>query len=295
MIGDPTFIPDNLVNSIPHPENYSLRRIYNEIVKNYQNTNSDEKNNLLKTATELIAQASYMVVFTGAGISTPSGIPDFRSPGSGLWEKYDPYKVASIWAFRNQPESFFDWIRSLSIQADSAEPNQAHRAIAELEDKGIVKSVITQNIDSLHQKAGSRNVFELHGSARTATCSNCGKQHNQDYFIKVIIEEKGIPHCERCDAVIKPDVVLFGEDLPQDVWNGAYEECMKADLLFVVGSSLEVSPANSLPEAAVRNGAKLIINNLSSTHLDKFADVLLRMDVTEGIGGLPPLITSTAA
>jgi NAD-dependent deacetylase len=244
----------------------------------------------LDQAANLISQSAYMVVFTGAGISTPSGIPDFRSPGSGLWEKYDPFQVASIWAYRNQPEIFFDWIRSLSIQAESAEPNAAHKAIAELEQKGIVKSVITQNIDSLHQKAGSENVFELHGSARTATCSKCGEVHEQDYFKQIIMDQNAIPHCRVCGSIIKPDVVLFGEDLPQDVWNGAYEECMKADLIFIAGSSLEVYPANSLPEIALKNGAKLIINNLSPTPLDNKADLIIRMDVIEGIGSLPPMV-----
>jgi len=251
---------------------------------------AEGKQTLLTKAAALIDNSSYLVVFTGAGISTPSGIPDFRSPDSGLWEKYDPFEVASIWAFRHQPEVFFDWIRSLSVQADTAKPNRAHLALADLENRGIVKSVITQNIDNLHQIAGSKKVFELHGSARTATCPHCGKKHPQEYFRRMITEAQGIPHCDRCGEIIKPDVVLFGEDLPHDAWDGAYQECLKADLVFVVGSSLEVYPANSLPETAVRNGAKLIINNLSPTHLDQHADVRLIMDVTEGIGALPELI-----
>jgi NAD-dependent deacetylase len=256
-----------------------------------KDASAEGKQALLAKAAALIDNSSYLVVFTGAGISTPSGIPDFRSPDSGLWEKYDPFEVASIWAFRHQPEVFFDWIRSLSVQADTAKPNLAHLALADLENRGIVKSVITQNIDSLHQMAGSKKVFELHGSARTATCPHCGKKHPQEYFRRMIREEKGIPHCDRCGKIIKPDVVLFGEDLPHDAWDGANQECLKADLVFVVGSSLEVYPANSLPETAVRNGAKLIINNLSPTHLDQHADVHLIMDVTEGIGALPELIS----
>lgn len=252
---------------------------------------AEDKQALLAKAAALIDNSSYLVVFTGAGISTPSGIPDFRSPESGLWEKYDPFEVASIWAFRHQPEVFFDWIRSLSVQADTAKPNHAHLALAVLENRGIVKSVITQNIDSLHQMAGSKKVFELHGSARTATCPHCGKKHQQEYFRRMIMEAQGIPRCGRCGKIIKPDVVLFGEDLPHDAWDGAYQECLQADLVFVVGSSLEVYPANSLPETAIRNGADLIINNLSPTHLDQHADVLLKMDVTEGIGALPELIT----
>lgn len=258
---------------------------------NGKSVKTEVKQALLAKAAALINDSSYLVVFTGAGISTPSGIPDFRSPDSGLWEKYDPFEVASIWAFRHQPEVFFDWIRSISVQADNAKPNHAHLALANLEKRGIVKSVITQNIDSLHQMAGSKKVFELHGSARTATCPHCGKKHPQEYFRHMIMEEQGIPHCDSCGKMIKPDVVLFGEDLPHDAWDGAYQECLQADLVFVVGSSLEVYPANSLPETALRNGAKLIINNLSPTHLDQRADVLLKMDVTEGIGALPELIS----
>jgi len=258
---------------------------------NGKSVKTEVKQALLAKAAALINDSSYLVVFTGAGISTPSGIPDFRSPDSGLWEKYDPFEVASIWAFRHQPEVFFDWIRSISVQADNAKPNHAHLALANLEKRGIVKSVITQNIDSLHQMAGSNKVFELHGSARTATCPHCGKKHPQEYFRHMIMEEQGIPHCDSCGKMIKPDVVLFGEDLPHDAWDGAYQECLQADLVFVVGSSLEVYPANSLPETALRNGAKLIINNLSPTHLDQRADVLLKMDVTEGIGALPELIS----
>lgn len=255
----------------------------------------ENKQTLLAKAAELIMKSRYLVAFTGAGISTPSGIPDFRSPDSGLWEKYDPFEVASLWAFRHQPESFFGWIRSLSKQASSAKPNKAHLAVANLENRGYIKSVITQNIDSLHQMAGSKKVFELHGSARTATCPSCGIKHPQEYFHRIIMEAQGIPHCDRCGEMIKPDVVLFGEDLPNDVWNGAYQESLKADLIFIVGSSLEVFPANSLPETALSNGAKLIINNLSPTHLDQRADVLLKMDVTEGIGLIPSLISSAAA
>jgi NAD-dependent deacetylase len=258
---------------------------------NGKSVKTEVKQALLAKAAALINDSSYLVVFTGAGISTPSGIPDFRSPDSGLWEKYDPFEVASIWAFRHQPEVFFDWIRSISVQADNAKPNHAHLALANLEKRGIVKSVITQNIDSLHQMAGSKKVFELHGSARTATCPHCGKKHPQEYFRHMIMEEQGIPHCDSCGKMIKPDVVLFGEDLPHDAWDGAYQECLQANLVFVVGSSLEVYPANSLPETALRNGAKLIINNLSPTHLDQRADVLLKMDVTEGIGALPELIS----
>ncbi|HUV15126.1 MAG TPA: NAD-dependent deacylase [Pelolinea sp.] len=247
-------------------------------------TEKSGNEHLLRIAAELISTSNHAVVFTGAGISTHSGIPDFRSPDSGLWNQHDPFEVASIWAFSHHPETFFDWIRPLSITAEAAEPNKAHKAIAELEKQGYVKSVITQNIDGLHQKSGSKKVLELHGSARTATCSHCGKKHEQDYFKRIIIRENGIPQCVNCGKTIKPDVVLFGEALPREVWNEAYHECLLTDLIIVVGSSLEVTPANTLPDMAKRNGAKLIINNLGPTHLDSRADLLLKMDVVEGIG-----------
>ena len=247
--------------------------------------------NLLEQAANLLSNSKHAVAFTGAGISTPSGIPDFRSPQSGLWNKSDPYKVASIYAFRNSPKDFFNWIRPLAINSESAKPNSAHLALAHLENLGIIKSVITQNIDGLHHKAGSKNVLELHGTAQTATCPSCGKKHCRDYFHRTITRGDKFPRCSECGKIIKPDVVLFGEALPQDVWNDAYQECLQSDLIIVVGSSLEVSPANSLPEAALMNGASLIINNLGQTFLDEKANVLLRMDVEQGIGKLGEFFT----
>ncbi len=245
-----------------------------------------QKHDLLEQAANLLSNSKYAVAFTGAGISTPSGIPDFRSPQSGLWNKSDPYKVASIWAFNNSPKDFFDWIRPLAINSASAKPNSAHLALAQMENLGIIKSVITQNIDGLHQKAGSRRVFELHGTAQTATCPSCGTKHERKYFHQRITSGDEIPKCLNCGKIIKPDVILFGEELPQDTWNGAYQECLKADLMLVAGSSLEVSPASSLPETALMNGALLIINNLGETFLDKKANVLLRVDVEHGVGKL---------
>ncbi len=245
-----------------------------------------QKPDLLEQAANLLSHAKHAVAFTGAGISTPSGIPDFRSPQSGLWNTSDPYKVASIWAFRNSPEDFFNWIRPLALNSGSATPNAAHRALAQLEELGMIKSVITQNIDGLHQKAGSRYVLELHGSAQTATCPACGRRHDKDYFHPKITAGNEIPKCKDCGQTIKPDVVLFGEELPQDIWNNAYNECLRADLMLVAGSSLEVSPANTLPETALMNGAILIINNLGNTFLDEKAKVLLRMNVELGVGKL---------
>lgn len=239
---------------------------------------------LMKSAAELIIKSNYVVVFTGAGISTPSGIPDFRSPDSGLWNHSDPLEVASIWSFRQHPENFYNWIRPLSIKAESAMPNAAHLAISELEKRGIVKAVITQNIDGLHQKAGAKKVLELHGSARTATCQKCGKKYKSENLYKLFVEDSNLPYCINCRGIIKPDIVLYGEILPQVTWASAYNECLRADLMIIAGSSLEVTPANTLPETAIQNMAKLIINNLSPTHLDSRADLVIKTDVVDGIG-----------
>ena len=247
---------------------------------------SDKNYALLEQAAILLSNSKHAIAFTGAGISTPSGIPDFRSPQSGLWNTSDPYKVASIWAFKNSPKDFFDWIRPLAINSESAKPNSAHLALAQLENLGVIKSVITQNIDGLHHKAGSQHVLELHGTAQTATCPSCGKKHEREYFHKRITSGDEFPKCLDCGRIIKPDVVLFGEELPQDTWSDAHQECLLADLVLVAGSSLEVSPASSLPEIALMNGALLIINNLGQTFLDEKANVLLRVDVEQGVGRL---------
>lgn len=246
----------------------------------------------LRKAAQLILHSSYTVVFTGAGISTPSGIPDFRSPDTGLWNKNDPFLVASILAFKKRPEDFYNWIRPLAIQAEAAKPNQAHVCLAKMERVGLVKAIITQNIDDLHQKAGSEKVLELHGSAKTATCPNCGLQHDAGEFMSQLMGGQELPRCGQCGKVIKPDVVLFGEMLPMGVWESAQQHCLMADVMLVVGSSLEVSPANSLPEMSVNRGAKLIIINLSPTFLDSRAEVILPLDVAEAMTGIDKYMAS---
>lgn len=244
----------------------------------------------IEKAAKLIGNSKYTVVLTGAGISTASGIPDFRSPGYGLWEENDPYEVASLSAFRNHPEKFYNWIRPLYLQAKAAQPNEAHLSLTGLERQGIVKSIITQNIDGLHQKSGAESVVELHGSARTATCLNCQKKYTSEDLFDIM--KDGLPTCNDCGHTIKPDVVLYEEMLPEKEWIFAHKESCKADVFFVVGSSLEVYPVNSLPRIAVQNGAYLIINTLSETPLDQLADVLIRMDVTQSLPEIIKLIGS---
>ena len=234
----------------------------------------------IERAAELIRAAQHLVAFTGAGHSTASGIPDFRSPGSGLWEKTNPMLVASIWAFRLNPQTFYSWIRPMAEHLLNAPPNPAHYALAELEELGILKAVITQNIDNLHQRAGSQRVFELHGHMREATCIRCYTKVPVDPHLERTILDGKVPKCH-CGGVLKPDVILFGEQLPVRVLNLAIAEARRTDLILVAGSSLEVTPAADIPYLAVECGAKAIIVNLQPTQFDAQADVTIHGDVAE--------------
>ncbi len=234
----------------------------------------------IEQAAKLIQQSSHMVAFTGAGHSTASGIPDFRSPHSGLWEKHNPMLVASIWAFRLNPHNFYDWIRPMVDTLLQAEPNRAHVALAELERLGYLQVVITQNIDDLHQRAGSERVLELHGHLREATCVRCYQKVSVDPALAESIRGGNVPHC-KCGGILKPDVILFGEQLPIRVLNGAMREARHCDLILVAGSSLEVTPAADIPFLAVDSGAKAIIVNLEPTAFDSRADVVIHGDVSD--------------
>jgi len=239
-----------------------------------------ELNKLIDRAAQLLSQANYAVALTGAGHSTPSGIPDFRSPTSGLWTQVDPMAVASLFAFRLHPQDFYDWIRPLARTMLEAQPNPAHHALAQLESAGLIKSVITQNIDGLHQKAGSQRVHEVHGHMREATCIRCYQVTPADALIEAFLECNEIPHCP-CGGVMKPNVILFGEQLPMNVLVAAQQDTMICDLMLVIGSSLTVEPVADLPLMALGHGARLIIVNYQSTHLDDRADVLIHADLAE--------------
>ncbi len=243
----------------------------------------EEQSAALDRAAELIRSAGYAVAFTGAGISTPSGIPDFRSANTGLWMKNDPMEVASLSAFRRRPEVFFNWLRPLARGILQAKPNPAHYGLAHLENAGRLKAIITQNIDGLHQKAGARNVIEVHGSVARMECLKCGESYPAEQFAGEFMVEGKIPRCARCDAILKPSITLFEEMLPQKAWNQAENACRRADLILVVGSSLEVTPAAYLPMYALENNARLILINLTATPLDRRADVLLRSDAAEAV------------
>jgi NAD-dependent deacetylase len=230
-------------------------------------------------AAELFRKAKRIVVLTGAGISTPSGIPDFRSEGSGLWSRDEPMEAASLLTFRTSPETFFRWFRPLAGQIFHARPNAAHEALAELERSGMAITVVTQNIDGLHQKAGSKKVLELHGTIRTLSCTQCFKRFESLPFLQAYIDDGIIPLCANCNAILKPDVILFGEQLPQSAWMEAQRATHQADLMLVAGSSLEVLPVAGLPMQALDRGTHLIIINNTPTYVNVRADIVFMDDV----------------
>ena len=237
---------------------------------------------LIDRATELLRQARHTVALTGAGISTPSGIPDYRSPKSGLWETAaDMMEVVSIYGFRHHPQAFYDWLRPLLLVIRAAQPNPAHIALAQLEVAGRLKAVITQNIDLLHGRAGSKNLYEVHGHLREIVCPACHHILPAEPALDEFVGTGKIPRCERCRHIMKPNVVLFGEMLPWKAMKAAQFHARSADLMLVAGSSLEVAPAGDLPAVALANGARLIIINYLETHLDESADVIIRADVAE--------------
>jgi NAD-dependent deacetylase len=235
----------------------------------------------IRRAAALWKHATYGVAFTGAGISTASGIPDFRSHDSGLWSNVDPMVVASIYGFRNNPEAFYNWVRPLTKITMEAEPNAAHYVLAELETRGYIKAVVTQNIDMLHTRAGSQTVYELHGHMREATCIHCFEVYPCAPIMNQFLEDGLVPHCSHCGGVLKPNVILFGEQLPIRELQASQNAARKSDLMIVVGSSLEVYPASEIPMMAKRAGAKLVIVNLEPTPADEMADVLIHANAAE--------------
>jgi NAD-dependent deacetylase len=235
----------------------------------------------IRNAAESIKRSHQVVVLTGAGISTPSGIPDFRSPDIGLWTKFEPMEVASLSAFRYNPEKFFKWLHPLAVRLFSAQPNPAHIALAELQKLGVIHTIITQNIDGLHTHAGATDVLEVHGSLSTLTCINCFARVPSKSVIKEYIEDQKIPHCKICGGYLKPDIILYEEQLPYAIWNKAESASKTCDLMIVVGTSLEVMPSARLPMAALENGASIIMINNTETYIDVRAEIIIRADVAD--------------
>jgi NAD-dependent deacetylase len=242
---------------------------------------SGQTSTAIEFAAELFRQAKRAIALTGAGISTSSGIPDFRSEGTGLWSRDEPMEVASLSSFRTAPEKFYAWFRPLAGQIVNADPNPAHCALAELEKAGRLRLTATQNIDVLHQKAGAQHVVEMHGSLATLSCTQCFCQVSSKDYLSPFIERGEIPRCLHCGGILKPDVILFGEQLPQKAWLEAQREARQCDLMLVAGSSLEVLPVAGLPMQALDRGAHLIIINNTPTYLNVRADLVFLEDVAE--------------
>jgi NAD-dependent deacetylase len=233
----------------------------------------------------LIREADSVVALTGAGISVPSGIPDFRTPGKGLWEKVDPMEVAHIDAFHRDTQRFWRFYRPRFHQLDDKLPNAAHEALAELEQRGLLDGVITQNVDRLHRKAGSERVVEVHGSIATSSCTSCNASYPLER-VGELFDSDGIATCACCMGKVKPDVVLFGELLPEAPMAEAQDLCASADLLLCVGSSLEVYPVAGLPELTLGAGGTVAIVTQGPTPYDSEATVKLDGDVVDELDAI---------
>ena len=232
-------------------------------------------NDLISKAAQLVARSGRIVGFTGAGVSAESGIPTYRGESDGLWKEYDANIYANISVFKKDPTYFWSFFRDVRYRTlvDSS-PNAAHHTLAKLEQMGKLHTVITQNIDGLHKEAGNTNVIELHGNTRVIGCLDC----EADYDFETIharIKEQMPPLCDKCDGMLKPRVTFFGEQLPTGAMENAAYACANCDLMIVVGSTLAVFPAASLPLMARRAGAKIIIINLGPTEMNEVADILI--------------------
>jgi NAD-dependent deacetylase len=232
---------------------------------------------------ELIGGSACTVALTGAGVSVPSGIPDFRTPETGIWANVDPMKVAHIDVFERDPARFWSYYRPRFHSLGDKEPNGAHEALAALERRGLLEGVITQNIDRLHRAAGSENVVEVHGSIETSSCTRCAASFGLEE-VDGLFDEEGVARCTTCEGPVKPDVVLFGELLPESAMARAQDLAQRAELMICVGSSLAVFPAAGLPRLTLENGGRLAIVTKGPTPYDDDADLKLDGEVDEELG-----------
>jgi NAD-dependent protein deacetylase/lipoamidase len=235
---------------------------------------------------ELLRGAQRAVVLTGAGISVPSGIPDFRTPGKGLWEHVDPMEVAHIDAWRRDPDRFWSFYSQRFTSLVDRRPNPAHEAVAELERRGLIRGVITQNVDRLHRLAGTQRLVEVHGSIDWSVCLECGGKVRLERVIELVEATGGAPECEACIAPLKPDVVLFGELLPEAAIAEAQALAAEADLMLCIGSSLEVYPVAGLPSLTRAAGGTVAIVTQGPTPYDREAEVKLEGDVVDELRAL---------
>jgi NAD-dependent deacetylase len=241
----------------------------------------------LRRLAELIEGARSVVALTGAGISVPSGIPDFRTPRTGLWENVNPMEVAHIDAFRGDPVRFWRFYGERFATLGEKQPNGAHHALVALEGQGLLDGVITQNIDMLHRVAGTRELVEVHGSIATCSCPTCGGHIGlEDVLARLARAQDGVPRCDACDGPLKPNVVLFGEMLDEGTLGRARELCEGADVLLCIGSSLEVHPVAGLPLLTRRRGGAVAILTQGATPLDEIATVRCGGDVVEELEAL---------
>lgn len=245
--------------------------------------------NAIEKGGEMLRRAQKILLFTGAGLSTESGIPDFRSPG-GLWSKYDPSDFYFDRFISDERAREKYWVMSTEAYAvmRDARPNPAHYAVKTLEDAGKLLAVVTQNIDRLHHKAGSSpgKVIEIHGTAFSVSCLQCGKTYEREEIQKRIGSEIKAPYCDDCRGILKPDTVSFGQAMPEDKMAAALKYAEECDLCMVLGSSLVVYPAAYVPIRARERGAELIIVNRDSTPLDSEADLVIQDSVSRVLGGM---------
>jgi len=241
----------------------------------------------VENAAKLIRACRKVFVLTGAGISTESGLPDFRSPGTGLWEKIDPTQYSTAQVLYHDPEKFYQYGFSRFRTLSQAEPNRAHKALSWLEEKGIISGIITQNIDGLHKKAGSRAVWEVHGHLRTGYCVSCYREYPFEVLMNQLDNGKIPPVCD-CGSMLRPSVVLFGDALGEEFFRAEQELSRGCELMIVAGSSLKVFPVASLPHRASR----LIIINLQPTPYDREAEFLFQENCGDALESLVKQIDS---
>ena len=235
---------------------------------------------------DLLAASKRAVVFTGAGISTESGIPDFRSPGSGLWTKYKPIYFDDF--MRSEEMRRESWRRKFAMESvlESAKPNRGHLAVAQLVRRGLVSHVITQNIDNLHQDSGvpDEQVIELHGNNSYARCLGCHERYEIDPIREAFLRDETLPVCDQCGGMIKTATISFGQSMPEHEMRRAQDSVLACDLMLVAGSSLVVFPAAGFPAMAKQNGARLVIVNREPTDMDNLADLVLNSELGPTLG-----------
>ena len=233
---------------------------------------------------ERMKSARRIFALTGAGVSTLSGIPDFRTDKSGIWERFDQTKIFNIDTFRKSPHLFYEFAREWIYGLKDIKPASAHILLAEMEKRGMLRGIATQNIDGLHQESGSKKVYELHGHSRSSHCIECGKKYSREDTIQRL-KNAPYPACD-CKGAIKPDVIFYGEELPGGALEASFQEAMMCDLLIVMGTSLVVYPAALIPRHAISSGAKMILFNKTWTPFDDAAELIIRDDLKDVCGAL---------